>query len=110
MEDQQAPDRDWRRIARRIAAAVVGALLLVAAPLFWLVSVILSEEGWDTNEPLRTFGTVIAGMILITAVFAFPQGKSRGLGLTFWALAAVTAILVIAWIIAHQACTSCGIP
>ena len=106
MEDRRASKADWRRIL----AAVVGALLLVAAPIFWFISVILSEEGWETNEPLRISGTVVAGMIVITGLLAFPHGESRGAGRIFWVLIGITAALLVAWFIAHSACSSCGTP
>ena len=106
MEDRRGLKWDLHRIG----AAVVGALLLVGAPILWLVLVILSEEGWDTNEPLRISGTVIAVMLLIAGLFAFPYGGSRGLGRVFWALLGLSALLLIAWFVAHDACSSCGTP
>jgi hypothetical protein len=106
MEERGAARPGWVRIG----AGVVGAALLVLAPIAWFVAILLSEEGWETNEPLRVLGSVIALSILGMGGFALGHAVSGGYGRIFWAMTGITTILVVIWLFARDACTQCGIP
>ena len=94
----------------RLAAWPVGVAFVLLAPAYWWISVIWSEEGWDTNVPLRVLGSVLALVILGAGGLAFVYAASGGYRRAFWAVISLAAILFVAWLVAHDSCANCAVP